>query len=173
MSSDNELLKIDFESEEQKILWQFKNNPQIIFLCATERNIWLLPSLGEEIYIYSFADESMLEYSNYPQDFKYKTNRGWSKYYGYTENEGRYFWAMRAANYILTINKENGTGAWFQPKGVKAEDRKKWPAKRKLDIVLEGNSTIEDIIIDMYALDSEGEDKISQVGKKIMEMIKG
>lgn len=84
-------------------------------IAVTDRNIIVLPSLGESIYIYDFSKNEIKRNVNYPLDFKYSIQSEWSKYYGVCEDENNYFFAMRLSNYFLNIEKQAGSIKWINP----------------------------------------------------------
>jgi len=84
-------------------------------IVITDKIIYLLPALGENILIMSLDGKIDL-YHSYPKNFQYYGPEGWYKYYGYCENEDYYFFAMRTATFILRIGKRDGKVQWITPK---------------------------------------------------------
>lgn len=84
-------------------------------IVATDKNLVVLPALGESIYIYDFSKNEIQRNVNYPLHFKYSIQSEWSKYYGFCEDENNYFFAMRLSNYLLKIKKQDGTIEWISP----------------------------------------------------------
>ena len=83
-------------------------------IAATEKNIWLLPALGESICIINRENFEERVFTEYPNDFEYANIEGYSKFYGYGEDEGKYYFAPRLANYMLEIDKNSGSGEWIK-----------------------------------------------------------
>lgn len=81
---------------------------------VTDKNIYLLPSLGEKVISIDLKTKKSEIYQNYPQDFQYCGDKAWSKYHGYCEDDSNYYFAMRSANYMLMINKSSGTVCWIK-----------------------------------------------------------
>lgn len=84
-------------------------------MAITQNNIYILPSLGKNIMIYDIESQELKVLDDYPKDFCYFESRGWSKFYGYCESDEWYYFAMRLANYMLTINKISGEIKWIRP----------------------------------------------------------
>jgi len=91
-------------------------------IVVTDWNIYLLPFKGEDIYVVSRDTGQAKLYDGYPVDFQYCGPEGWSKYYGYCENEDYYFFAMRASAYVLCINKRSGSAEWIKANPPKYEE---------------------------------------------------
>lgn len=81
---------------------------------VTDKNIYLLPSLGKEIISIDLKTRESEIYQDYPRDFQYCGDKAWSKYHGYCEDDNNYYFAMRSANYMLTINKSSGIVRWIK-----------------------------------------------------------
>ena len=99
-------------------------------VAVTEKNIWLLPSLGEDICIINRENLEERTFIEYPNDFEYANIEGCSKFYGYGEDEGKYYFAPRLANYMLEIDKNSGVGEWIKLIN---------PSKKKLYDVIQKN----------------------------------
>ena len=84
-------------------------------LAVTRQKIYVLPFLGNDIWVYNRKNEKVEKFETYPQEFEYLAPKGWSKYYGYCENEQYYFFAMRSMNYLLKVNKNSGQSDWIKP----------------------------------------------------------
>lgn len=85
-------------------------------LAITDKNIWILPSLGKDIFVIDLENLKEKKYSAYPEDFCYIGGSSRSKYYGYSEDIMNYYFAMHSANYLLIINKTDGKAKWIRPK---------------------------------------------------------
>lgn len=83
-------------------------------ITVTQKNIWLLPTLGDSIHILDRDSLKVNVFKEYPHDFSYIDLAGNSKYYGYGENQDTYFWAQRMGNYMLSIDKNSGQGEWIK-----------------------------------------------------------
>lgn len=94
---------------------QKKDEERFSRLAVTDKNIFVLPCIGKDIYIVDPNTKNIKIYSDYPKDFRYCAPETWSKYFGYCENQTDYYFAMRSANYILCVNKRNGKERWIQP----------------------------------------------------------
>lgn len=85
-------------------------------LCTvTEKNIWLLPDLGEDIYVYCRESKKLEKYDRYPEGFAYLMTDGWGKYISAREYRGIYYHDMHSANCILCIDKNSGEEKWIKP----------------------------------------------------------
>lgn len=84
----------------------------IFFL--TKHKVFVLPSESKDILILNRQSGALL-YDNPPDDMVY-VEKGWSKYWGYTEDD-RYIWcANRVCNYVLCIDKESEGIKWIKLK---------------------------------------------------------
>lgn len=83
-------------------------------LAVTDKNIYLLPSLGSDIFILDINTREVKRYESYPEGFKYCAPEGWSKFHGYCEDEDHYYYAMRSMNFFLAINKRSGKERWIK-----------------------------------------------------------
>lgn len=83
-------------------------------IAVTKRNIWMLPSLGEDICI--IEEDNLKEeiLTGYPDNFSYIPSKDTSKFYGYGEDDSYYYFAERLANYMLKIDKNSGRGEWVK-----------------------------------------------------------
>lgn len=84
-------------------------------IAVTDTNIWMLPCLGEDICIVNLKNGRNNIYSEYPKDFNYFEECERSKYFGYSDDKDKYYFAMHSANYILVIEKASGKGKWLRP----------------------------------------------------------
>ena len=106
-----------WDTSEEKLLFSVSDAKYGEYgrLALTNRNIYVLPSIGEDIYIYDRENEKTRKYTDYPENFMYSKMNGWSKYYGYCEDNRNYYFSMRLSNYIPIIDKINGTMNWVSP----------------------------------------------------------
>ena len=91
-------------------------------LVSTKKNLWILPSLGEKIYVLDYKSGIVSIYENYPYDLEYY-NIGGTKYHDFCKYEKKYYVSMRLNNYILTIDEETGLGNWIKPKNPDLSDK--------------------------------------------------
>lgn len=95
-------------------------------IAITNINIWMLPSIGEDIYIINILTKETKKYDRYPKDYCYYPYPERSKFYGYDEDAENYYFAMHSANYMLIINKFTGKGKWLRPKEADLDERIKY-----------------------------------------------
>lgn len=81
-------------------------------IAVTDRTIFLFQALGGDIFCIDLKEKRMEKYMTYPSDFRYCGPDGWDKYYGYCEDKGFYYFAMRSTNYIACVNKRVGNLKW-------------------------------------------------------------
>lgn len=118
LSRNGELSAWDAESNvlEMLIAPFIEENPSYFSLCTvTKKNIWLLPSLGEDIYVYCRESKKVEKYDGYPEGFAYLKTEGWGKYLITHEYRGIYYHDMHSANCILCIDKDSGEEKWIKP----------------------------------------------------------
>ena len=117
-------------------------------IAVTDQYIYVLPALGEDIYIISLDTSKIELYHSYPDNFKYCGPIGWSKYYGYCENDNYYLFAMRTATFILCIDKKNGKIHWIKPKlPLYVESLKVFAAYWKKSVFHEKELSLEELFI--------------------------
>ena len=106
-----------WDKKQEYLLFSVPNAKQEEYgrIVATDKNLIVLPALGESIYIYDFLKKEIECNINYPLDFKYSTESRLSKYYGFCEDENSFFFAMRLSNYLLKIKKQDGAIEWINP----------------------------------------------------------
>ncbi len=85
------------------------------FIVPAKEKSFLLPKIGNEIYEIANNGEVRL-YNNYPEDFCYIRDEKWQKkyikYYKSGFKDGVYYYAIRATNYMLTIDVVNERINW-------------------------------------------------------------
>lgn len=106
--------------EKAELLWSAEGEapyPYFRKMAVTDKNIWLLPFLGEDIYIIDLKQKEKKKYDGYPKDFHYYTDLDpeKSRYFDYCEDSENYYFAMHCTNYILVIEKVTGQGKWISP----------------------------------------------------------
>ena len=84
-------------------------------IAVTDKMIVMLPGSGKDIVCISPDTKCTWIYRDYPKQFHYCAPDFWSKYCGFCENEEKYYFAMRSANYILCIDKRNSVLQWIKP----------------------------------------------------------
>lgn len=82
---------------------------------VTKENIWLLPDIGEDIYVYCRKSKKLEKYDGYPEGFAYLMTENWGKYITAHEYKGTYYHDMHSANCILCIDKNSGEEKWIKP----------------------------------------------------------
>lgn len=93
-----------------------KEKKNYFWLCTvTRKNIWLLPDLGEDIYVYCRESKKLEKYDRYPEGFAYLMTDKWGKYISSREYKGIYYHDMHSANCILCIDKNSGEETWIKP----------------------------------------------------------
>lgn len=83
----------------------------------TDQNIWILPALGKDIYVYFYADKTLKRYEKYPEGFSYLNYEGYYRFLSgriRTYQDKMYF-GMHSANYLLCIDRKTGAEKWFYP----------------------------------------------------------
>lgn len=112
---DGQVINWNLQNNRTKRLVEKQNREAgFMRMLPTYCNIWLLPALGNDIYVIDDRTEAVTIYQSYPKDFEYIGSAEWSKYYGYCEDENRYYLAMRLTNYMLSIDKKTGKEQWLK-----------------------------------------------------------
>ena len=118
LSSEGKVYRWDMKNNSIKVLadcGDIKDGENIFFrIAVTEKNIFLFPSLGEDILCIDLKKKQIDKYMTYPPDFMYCGPDEWSKYYGYCEDEDFYYFAMRSMNFIPCVNKRIGNIKWLK-----------------------------------------------------------
>ncbi len=84
-------------------------------LAITDQNIWLLPQMGEDIYIFDYKDNVLRKYDKYPDNFAYADFKNYSKFARGHEYQDKTYFGMHSANHLLIIHKNTGTAQWIAP----------------------------------------------------------
>lgn len=92
-------------------------------IVVTEKNIWMIPCFGDDIYIIDLETKKRTIYDLYPEEFKYYEIEGRSKYSGHFEDDKKCYFAMHSSNYILIINKTDGKAEWLKPQQPTWEEK--------------------------------------------------
>lgn len=93
-----------------------RNYPYFSKMIVTYTNIWIMPCMGDDIYVVNLKEQECCKYNRYPNDFSYCEDPNRSRYYEYTEDEQNIYFAMHSANYLLCIEKKSGKEKWIKPK---------------------------------------------------------
>lgn len=119
LSRDGGLLSWDAEGNVLETLvspFTRRENPPYFSMCTvTKKNIWLLPDIGEDIYVYCRKSKKLEKYDRYPEGFAYLMTENWGKYVSACEYRGTYYHDMHSANCILCIDKNSGEEKWIKP----------------------------------------------------------
>lgn len=154
---------------------QEANFNTFIRIAVTDKKIFLLPSLGEDIVIIDLKIKQISKYEDYPIEFKYYRPEGWSRYYGYCEDDDNYYFAMRSTNLILSISKRNGTIGWVKPEHPLCSDYLKAYVNYNRDTVSEKVCGLEGWLTNLdVSFRKSKEDSITSLGYRIwkqMQMI--
>lgn len=160
----------DEMSNESKIVYDMNGDiGELGIFFITRNKIFLLLNLIKDILV---IDRQSGTISNDvpPADLFY-IEKGWSKYWGYTQNE-KYIWvANRSSNQIICIDKKTETIKWNKLKNPK--EREKIPYINLIENMLldEKEFSIEEYILfcgKKFEIDNDN--KI--FGKKIWDMIR-
>lgn len=126
LSSEGRLYVWNKENNTIEVLADYSEktvrNESFSRMVLTDKNIFLLPSLGNDIFCVDLGTKQIKQYNSYPAGFHYCAPEEWSKYYGYCEDEAYYYFAMRSTNFILTVNKQDGRVKWRKPQLPLAEE---------------------------------------------------
>lgn len=104
--------------------------PQSLYIAVSNKRIWLIPFYGEQIYVINIDNGERQLYNNYPDDFSYNGENGWSRFYGYCEDKNNYYFAMHSSNYILIIDKSMGKERWVEPVDINLDQEAKYHMKK-------------------------------------------
>lgn len=149
----------------------------------------VFPAMDEDINIVDLSTKEIKIYQGYPSGFEYQAAEwgwtyGWAQYFGYCEDASYYYFAMRSANYVLKVNKEDGEFSWIKPKLPMLEETQKLQnqflrEKTRIELLsgkkffLDKELKITELItIDVGNIGNTGNEKGSLVGPKIYEEIK-
>lgn len=83
---------------------------------VTDRNIWLFPALGEDIYVYDCKDKIRRRYEEYPERLEYLDFENYYKFLAGVRYEDKIYFGMHCANHLLRIDVNTGKEEWFYPK---------------------------------------------------------
>jgi len=85
-------------------------------LAVTDKNIWLLPALGEDIYVYDYQNKELTRYEDYPEKMAYLDFENYYKFAAGVRYEDKIYFGMHSANHLLCVDLNTGEGKWFYPK---------------------------------------------------------
>lgn len=85
-------------------------------IIVTDKKIFVLPLFGKDIFYIDIYTKQIEKYDKYPMEFKYFEPEGWSKYYGFCEDNEYYYFAMRSIEFMLSLSKEEGELKWMRVK---------------------------------------------------------
>ena len=144
-------------------------------IVVTNKNLFLLPSLGKDIFMIDISTRKIEVYDDYPEEFKYCGPENWNKYYGCCEDSEFYYFAMRSTNLILSISKRNGTIGWVKPEHPLCSDYLKAYVNYNRDTVSEKVCGLEGWLTNLdVSFRKSKEDSITSLGYRIwkqMQMI--
>lgn len=142
-------------------------------IAVTNKRIFLFPALGKDIFFIDLNTGKINKYSDYPADFRYCGPEGWSKYYGYCEDEEYYYFAMRSTNYILTLNKREGKVEWLKPKLPSYEEYVSNYIKNNKSTLREAECDMESVVsyLKGYSIEYQSKEKF-WIGSQIWEQMK-
>ena len=113
---DNAIVSWNLRTNEIKEILADKNGEiEGGMLFVVNQYICILPSKGNDIYLYNIGLKKVERYKDYPQDFSYVVPGEWKKYIRFCKGKDKYYVAMRSSNYMLSINKSDGEIEWIRP----------------------------------------------------------
>lgn len=133
-------------------------------IAVTDKGIFLLPAFSEDILYIDLDTKGIKKYDVYPKDYQYYGPQGWSKFYGYCEDGDQYYFAMRSANYILSISKKDGMGKWIKTKLLSYKEYKKVYIHYNKKKIFETECNIDDMLSYIQRDSAE-----RQCGKKFLK----
>lgn len=113
-------------------------------IAVTKQNIWLLPSMGENIYVYDFDNQTAEKFENYPEKFGYDNTKNWSKSSEVKKIGNKIYVALRLSNYFLIIDYITGKPEW---KKIQISDNEKFYKKYIDRIMREKTEVLEEKIL--------------------------
>lgn len=144
-----------------------------IRIAASRRALFLLPSLGKDIFKIDMDTKKIEKYEKYPKDFQYCELEQCSKYNGYCESEKFYFFSMRSANYMLCIDKYTDQEKWIKLQSPLTESYMKVYAKYKKMTFNEAELDKKELEFYLKNINKEEEfEKYSSIGRAIWKQIK-
>lgn len=149
LDTNNVVFKWNVESNSVDLQWENSNLYQLDMkfgkLLVTKNKFVVMPSLGADILIIDRKTKEMIVNKAYPCDFQYLASPKWTKYISYCEDCEYFYFPMRSANYILTINKETGSLAWHKPHFL---DKEKYAAYLDYEqkVIIEKKWEIEEFL---------------------------
>lgn len=137
---------------------------------VTDKRNFLLPSLGKDIIYIDLDTGQKNKYISYPEEFCYCGLDGWSKYYGYCEDEKHYYFAMRSMNYLLIVNKQDGEIKWIKPKLPNSEEYERVYIKYNNGLYRETECSIKNLFV--YAMGNIEHSNRHMAGEDIWKQVK-
>ncbi len=142
-------------------------------LAVTDKKIYLLPFLGQDIFSVDLNTKKVKKYELYPEGYGYYLPEGWTKFYGYCEDEDHYYYAMRSMNFMLVINKRSGKERWIKFKVPRNRDYNSSYLKYNKGIISEAVYGIAGLLdfLDCSVMDI-GKKGFEETGMDIWNLVK-
>ena len=100
---------------EKWLLDEAKPYPNYREMVVTDRKVWILPEVGNDILSIDKETRKTEKYNKYPLDFVHAAPDNYSKYYVHCEDKKNYYFSMHSGNYIFCVEKESGKERWIKP----------------------------------------------------------
>ncbi len=143
-------------------------------IAITDKIIFVLPGLGQDIFCIDKNTKEISKYKSYPNDFRYLVPEGWSKYYGYCEDEDYYYFAMRSMNFILSLNKNSGEEQWIKSQLPTCQEYKNFYATYNKALLNENELDIDGLLCYLNSESIIGKNMICKLaGNQVWKRVKG
>lgn len=115
-------------------------------MMITQNKIWLLPSRGDDIYIFDKKNRNIIKYDDYPEGFQYNISDKWAKYYGYIPFKNGYLWAMRSSEFCLYFDKILDKIDWIKIENNDIQKYYEYLLYKNNDVILEKNMSLKEFM---------------------------
>ena len=143
---NGDIWTFDTLSYEQKQKYKTTDNRKVCRLVILKDKFIELPALGNDIYIISRDNDKTVVYEDYPEDFKYIGDKGWSKYADSFSIDGDIYYAPRSANYLMIIKTLTGDIEWLKPDIPCVNRVFDYLLKKRKQIIREGQVSLREYI---------------------------
>ena len=151
LDTNNSVFKWNVEKNSADLQWKnlYSSQMKMEFgkLIVMKNRFIIMPSLGSNILIINRENNEMMINEIYPDDFQYVAPENWAKYINFCEDDKHFYFPMRSANYILTIDKEEGMLSWHKPHFSNLTDYYLCLKKYSKKVMIENDLKLEDFFM--------------------------
>lgn len=158
-----------------ELLWESGGNkfyPYFHKIAVTQKNIWVFPSLGNDIYIVDLKVQKGEKYDAYPKGFQYYIFSEKSRYFEFCEDDEYYYFAMHCTNFVLIIDKASGEERWLKPIEPNIEQKLLYYVKNHRGDYTEGQDDLKKFLNEFHEIEDFYKQKRIDMAELIWSAVK-